>query len=248
MTVEGGNHCSASTPPNPPHLRYRQSPLPSSLVTFGSILPRAASDIELLCRNMASTMAPKRQDTRKLIENLSGSGKSIAVLTSGGDAQGKVSIIGRARTTVRLKTSGRGRVQNTFSFPSSLFVFLLLLLAVVSVCVCCFAVFCITYRRTYSPQEGESAPACPTMEVERHVKPKPLHPFTYCLESDTITRVGNDKKPLLGGKLRSFPRGFDDLSRSSSVVQHPIKLSERRLGYAIAHLPLTRLPSHPLAA
>lgn len=45
-------------------------------------------------------MAPKRQDTRKLIENLSASGKSIAVLTSGGDAQGKVallpgSIIGR---------------------------------------------------------------------------------------------------------------------------------------------------------
>jgi len=33
--------------------------------------------------------APKRQDTRKFIENLSGAGKSIAVLTSGGDAQGK---------------------------------------------------------------------------------------------------------------------------------------------------------------
>lgn len=33
--------------------------------------------------------APKRQDTRKFFENLSGAGKSIAVLTSGGDAQGK---------------------------------------------------------------------------------------------------------------------------------------------------------------
>uniref|UniRef100_G3Q030 ATP-dependent 6-phosphofructokinase n=2 Tax=Gasterosteus aculeatus aculeatus TaxID=481459 RepID=G3Q030_GASAC len=32
--------------------------------------------------------APKRQDTRKFFENLSGAGKSIAVLTSGGDAQG----------------------------------------------------------------------------------------------------------------------------------------------------------------
>lgn len=35
------------------------------------------------------TGPPKRQDTRKLFENLSGDGKSIAVLTSGGDAQGK---------------------------------------------------------------------------------------------------------------------------------------------------------------
>ncbi|KAK0138395.1 ATP-dependent 6-phosphofructokinase, platelet type [Merluccius polli] len=32
---------------------------------------------------------PKRQDTKKLFEELSGSGKSIGVLTSGGDAQGK---------------------------------------------------------------------------------------------------------------------------------------------------------------
>lgn len=41
---------------------------------------------------MASTVAPKRQDTRKLFENLSGAGKSIAVLTSGGDAQGKIAV------------------------------------------------------------------------------------------------------------------------------------------------------------
>lgn len=39
---------------------------------------------------MAGAVAPKRQDTRKFFENLSGAGKSIAVLTSGGDAQGNV--------------------------------------------------------------------------------------------------------------------------------------------------------------
>lgn len=65
-------------------------------------------------------MAPKRQDTRKLIENLSGSGKSIAVLTSGGDAQGKVavprtSIIGQARLTASLKTPGREMSGYSFS-------------------------------------------------------------------------------------------------------------------------------------
>ncbi|KAK7944638.1 hypothetical protein WMY93_000366 [Mugilogobius chulae] len=37
--------------------------------------------------DMANTAPPKRQDTRKFFENLSGEGKSIAVLTSGGDAQ-----------------------------------------------------------------------------------------------------------------------------------------------------------------
>lgn len=39
---------------------------------------------------MAGASAPKRQDTRKFFENLSGAGKSIAVLTSGGDAQGNL--------------------------------------------------------------------------------------------------------------------------------------------------------------
>ena len=34
--------------------------------------------------------APNRQDTKKFFENLSGAGKSIGVLTSGGDAQGKL--------------------------------------------------------------------------------------------------------------------------------------------------------------
>ncbi|XP_061653571.1 ATP-dependent 6-phosphofructokinase, platelet type isoform X4 [Phyllopteryx taeniolatus] len=43
--------------------------------------------------------APKRQDTRKLFENLSGSGKSIAVLTSGGDAQGMNAAV---RAVVRM--------------------------------------------------------------------------------------------------------------------------------------------------
>ncbi|TNN66902.1 ATP-dependent 6-phosphofructokinase, platelet type [Liparis tanakae] len=38
--------------------------------------------------------APKRQDTRKFIENLSGAGKSIAVLTSGGDAQERLFLAG----------------------------------------------------------------------------------------------------------------------------------------------------------
>ncbi|XP_061835070.1 ATP-dependent 6-phosphofructokinase, platelet type-like isoform X2 [Nerophis lumbriciformis] len=43
--------------------------------------------------------APKRQDTRKFFENLSGAGKSIAVLTSGGDAQG---MNGAVRAVVRM--------------------------------------------------------------------------------------------------------------------------------------------------
>lgn len=37
---------------------------------------------------MAGAGAPIRQDSRKFFENLSGAGKAIAVLTSGGDAQG----------------------------------------------------------------------------------------------------------------------------------------------------------------
>ncbi|KAM9790948.1 ATP-dependent 6-phosphofructokinase, platelet type-like isoform 3-T3 [Syngnathus typhle] len=43
--------------------------------------------------------APKRQDTRKLFENLSGQGKSIGVLTSGGDAQGMNAAV---RAVVRM--------------------------------------------------------------------------------------------------------------------------------------------------
>lgn len=39
---------------------------------------------------MTGPTAPRRQDTRKFVENLSGAGKSIAVLTSGGDAQGNI--------------------------------------------------------------------------------------------------------------------------------------------------------------
>ncbi|XP_074544225.1 ATP-dependent 6-phosphofructokinase, platelet type-like isoform X3 [Halichoeres trimaculatus] len=48
---------------------------------------------------MAGTAAPKRQDTRKFFENLSGAGKSIAVLTSGGDAQGMNAAV---RAAVRM--------------------------------------------------------------------------------------------------------------------------------------------------
>uniref|UniRef100_A0A3P8SY80 ATP-dependent 6-phosphofructokinase n=1 Tax=Amphiprion percula TaxID=161767 RepID=A0A3P8SY80_AMPPE len=43
--------------------------------------------------------APKRQDTRKFFENLSGAGKCIAVLTSGGDAQGMNAAV---RAVVRM--------------------------------------------------------------------------------------------------------------------------------------------------
>ncbi|XP_077362119.1 ATP-dependent 6-phosphofructokinase, platelet type isoform X4 [Festucalex cinctus] len=43
--------------------------------------------------------APKRQDTRKLFENLSGAGKAVAVLTSGGDAQGMNAAV---RAVVRM--------------------------------------------------------------------------------------------------------------------------------------------------
>ncbi|XP_047444847.1 ATP-dependent 6-phosphofructokinase, platelet type-like isoform X4 [Mugil cephalus] len=48
---------------------------------------------------MAATAAPKRQDTRKFFENLSGEGKSIGVLTSGGDAQGMNAAV---RAVVRM--------------------------------------------------------------------------------------------------------------------------------------------------
>ncbi|KAM4727566.1 ATP-dependent 6-phosphofructokinase, platelet type-like isoform 4-T4 [Anableps anableps] len=48
---------------------------------------------------MAGATGPKRQDTRKFFENLSGAGKSIAVLTSGGDAQG---MNGAVRAVVRM--------------------------------------------------------------------------------------------------------------------------------------------------
>ncbi|XP_068196374.1 ATP-dependent 6-phosphofructokinase, platelet type-like isoform X2 [Antennarius striatus] len=48
---------------------------------------------------MTDMAAPKRQDTRKLFENLSGAGKSIAVLTSGGDAQGMNAAV---RAVVRM--------------------------------------------------------------------------------------------------------------------------------------------------
>uniref|UniRef100_A0A672JV30 ATP-dependent 6-phosphofructokinase n=1 Tax=Salarias fasciatus TaxID=181472 RepID=A0A672JV30_SALFA len=47
----------------------------------------------------ATAAAPKRQDTKKFFENLSGSGKSIAVLTSGGDAQGMNAAV---RAVVRM--------------------------------------------------------------------------------------------------------------------------------------------------
>ncbi|XP_054878289.1 ATP-dependent 6-phosphofructokinase, platelet type-like isoform X5 [Poeciliopsis prolifica] len=48
---------------------------------------------------MAAATGPKRQDTRKFFENLSGAGKCIAVLTSGGDAQG---MNGAVRAVVRM--------------------------------------------------------------------------------------------------------------------------------------------------
>ncbi|XP_039999450.1 ATP-dependent 6-phosphofructokinase, platelet type-like isoform X3 [Xiphias gladius] len=48
---------------------------------------------------MTGAAAPKRQDTKKFFENLSGAGKSIAVLTSGGDAQGMNAAV---RAAVRM--------------------------------------------------------------------------------------------------------------------------------------------------
>uniref|UniRef100_A0A3B3CFI0 ATP-dependent 6-phosphofructokinase n=1 Tax=Oryzias melastigma TaxID=30732 RepID=A0A3B3CFI0_ORYME len=48
---------------------------------------------------MAGNAGPKRQDTRKFVENLSGAGKCIAVLTSGGDAQGMNAAV---RAVVRM--------------------------------------------------------------------------------------------------------------------------------------------------
>lgn len=73
----------------------------SQRVTAGALLlllllflfcPSASSSFILLRTqapgDMSNAAPPKRQDTRKFFENLSGDGKSIAVLTSGGDAQG----------------------------------------------------------------------------------------------------------------------------------------------------------------
>ncbi|XP_037538358.1 ATP-dependent 6-phosphofructokinase, platelet type isoform X2 [Nematolebias whitei] len=48
---------------------------------------------------MTGPTAPQRQDTRKFVENLSGAGTSIAVLTSGGDAQGMNAAV---RAVVRM--------------------------------------------------------------------------------------------------------------------------------------------------
>ncbi|KAM9789129.1 LOW QUALITY PROTEIN: ATP-dependent 6-phosphofructokinase, platelet type-like [Neosynchiropus ocellatus] len=48
---------------------------------------------------MSGAAVPKRQDTRKFFENLSGDGKSIGVLTSGGDAQGMNAAV---RAVVRM--------------------------------------------------------------------------------------------------------------------------------------------------
>lgn len=88
MRREGGNHCSPTTVPlrslTPDSVTCRRR-----LVELNVFFTSSAGDGDP-GTGMAGAAAPKRQDTRKFFENLSGAGKSIAVLTSGGDAQGDV--------------------------------------------------------------------------------------------------------------------------------------------------------------
>lgn len=83
--LRGGNHCSPTTVIYP--LSHTDCPLSRWLPHFNRFISVLAGDSERGSA-MAGAGAPIRQDSRKFFENLSGAGKSIAVLTSGGDAQG----------------------------------------------------------------------------------------------------------------------------------------------------------------
>lgn len=89
VSLEGGNHCSTTT------VSLLSQMLTVSLAAGGSLSFNVTFYFlggrwQVTGTGMAGAVAPKRQDTRKFFENLSGAGKSIAVLTSGGDAQGNV--------------------------------------------------------------------------------------------------------------------------------------------------------------
>ncbi|XP_004078789.2 ATP-dependent 6-phosphofructokinase, platelet type isoform X7 [Oryzias latipes] len=88
-----------SSPPPPPlprvkYLRRSPSPQVASHKSSSSFLAGRCGNSD-----MAGNAGPKRQDTRKFVENLSGEGKCIAVLTSGGDAQGMNAAV---RAVVRM--------------------------------------------------------------------------------------------------------------------------------------------------
>lgn len=110
--MRGGQCCGPLHPPPPlPRVKYlRRSPSPqvASHKSSSSFLAGRCGNSD-----MAGNAGPKRQDTRKFVENLSGEGKCIAVLTSGGDAQGKKNKIKRrapqgvfGRTCATLKAAG----------------------------------------------------------------------------------------------------------------------------------------------
>lgn len=106
---------------------------------------------------MAGAAAPKRQDTRKFFENLSGAGKSIAVLTSGGDAQG----------TVLLPLSDTRSINIRHFLCPYLFIFLFILTRSVAVCrdLCCILWwrFCFVSGSAFNWQKMTGAR--PTMDA-----------------------------------------------------------------------------------
>lgn len=110
---EGGDHCSATTvsllqPRIPTVLLAAERQLVQS-VHLNFSFTRVAGDQDPGA-DMAGAVAPKRQDTRKFFENLSGAGKSIAVLTSGGDAQGNVGVVPLSDTSVVAPVTDSGAV------------------------------------------------------------------------------------------------------------------------------------------
>lgn len=102
---------------------------PHSVIT---VSPQVGSFIHLECLFLKGVQgpgtemaAPKRQDTRKFVENLSGEGKSIAVLTSGGDAQGNVLQRRVPLSDARFSVTAKGcqlsiKYGNTSSAPGGL--------------------------------------------------------------------------------------------------------------------------------
>ena len=88
----GGNHCGATPAPLLPPVLQSEASSPSPRTPSSTLQHTPAHSSTLPGARMAGTAAPKRQDTRKFFENLSGAGKSIAVLTSGGDAQGNLRV------------------------------------------------------------------------------------------------------------------------------------------------------------
>lgn len=89
---------------------------------------------------------------------------------------------------------------------------------------------------------GESAQVCP-IEVERHLKQKPLHPFTCCFDSDMIAPdcIAKTFFFFLGVIAPFFVRVFWWLW--PQLIGHAASdQTERRLGYAIGISPVHTPP------